>query len=226
MGSLNPSYLEYPLSFRVYLPPCYDDQPDRRYPVLYMLHGQTNTDDQWVRLGIAETSNALITSGEVPPYLVVMPRDRVWKQPSEDKFGEALVNDLIPWIDAHYRTLPDRTHRAIGGLSRGAGWAVHLGLSEWEMFGAIGAHSLPIFWEDVSMLKQWIEEIPLESFPRLYLDIGDRDQPEMLKSDNWFEELLTEEGIPHEWHLFSGQHMEAYWQSHVDQYLRWYTAGW
>ena len=225
-GYLIPADLPQSLNFRIYLPPCYDEQPERRYPVLYLIHGQSYTDDQWDRLGVPETVDALIARGKVPPFLIVMPRDRVWTQPSEDKFGQALLEELLPWVDAHYHTLPDRAHRAIGGLSRGAAWAVHLGLSQWELFGAIGAHSLPVFWEDVQDIKRWINQIPVESFPRVYLDIGDHDRPEVLESAIWFEELLTDRGIPHEWHLFSGEHNEAYWQSHVEQYLRWYAADW
>ena len=225
-GSLSVEYLTDPLIFRIYLPPCYDAQPERRFPVLYLLHGQGAIDDQWVRLGVPETCDALFTSGEAAPFLVVMPRDRVWKQPSEDGFGQALIDRLLPWVDAHYRTLPDREHRAIGGLSRGAAWAVHLGLSQWELFSAIGAHSLPIFWEDVPDLEGWVDQIPVQSFPRLYMDIGDLDRPEVLESSIWFEELLTDKGIPHEWHLFAGEHEESYWQAHIAQYLRWYAARW
>ena len=225
-GDLIVEYLPSSLDFHIYLPPCYDEQPDRRYPVLYLIHGQGYTDNQWVRLGVPEICDALITSGELPAFLVVMPRDRVWKQPSEDMFGKALLEELFPWVETHYRTLPGREHRAIGGLSRGAAWAVHLGLSQWESFGAIGAHSLPIFLEDVSSIDHWINQIPIESFPRLYLDIGDHDRPEVFESAIWFEELLTEKDIPHEWHLFSGEHDETYWHSHVEQYLRWYAAEW
>jgi enterochelin esterase-like enzyme len=225
-GSLTPDYLPRPLLFRIYLPPCYDEQPKRHYPVLYLIHGQGFTDDQWERLGVPQTADALISSGEIPPFLVVMPRDQVWTQPSVDKFGQALVEALIPWVDGHYRTFPERGQRAIGGLSRGAAWAVHLGLSHWELFGAIGAHSLPVFWEDVPDVQGWIDQIPINSFPRLYLDIGDRDRPEVLESAAWFEKLLIEMDIPHEWHLFSGEHDEAYWKSHVEQYIRWYSAGW
>jgi enterochelin esterase-like enzyme len=136
------------------------------------------------------------------------------------------LEEVIPWIDAHYRTVPDRRHRAIGGLSRGAAWAVHLGLSQWGLFGSIGAHSLPVFWEDVPEIQRWIDQIPIEVFPRIYLDIGNQDRPEVMKSALWFEELLTEDGIPHEWHLFSGEHNEVYWKSHVEQYLLWYASGW
>lgn len=224
--SLRTDQLPLPLEYRVYLPPCYDQQSDRRYPVLYLIHGQNFNDDQWDRLGVDETADELTAAGQIPPFIVVMPRDRSWAQPTEDRFGQVLVDELLPFIDENYRTLPDRSHRAIGGLSRGAGWAVHLGLSRWELFGAIGGHSLPVFWADTPHVRQWLRDIPSDALPRIYLDIGEKDRPPILESALWFENLLTEENIPHEWHLFTGYHEEAYWQSHVEQYLHWYTRGW
>ncbi len=224
--TLRTDLLPLPLEYRVYLPPCYDQQPDDHYPVLYMIHGQNFNDDQWDRLGVDETADALIAAGEIPPLIIVMPRDRSWAQPTEDRFGQVLADELLPFIDENYRTLPTRSHRAIGGLSRGAGWAVHLGLSHWELFAAIGAHSLPVFWADTPHVRQWLKDIPSDALPRIYLDIGENDRPVILNSARWFENLLTEENIPHEWHLFTGYHEEAYWQSHVEQYLRWYTQDW
>ncbi len=225
-GDLRSDGLPLPLEYAVYLPPCYDQQPERRYPVLYLIHGQNYNNDQWDRLGADETADALIATGEIPPFIIVMPRDRSWAQPTEDNFGRALVEDLIPRIDNEYRTLPERDYRAVGGLSRGAGWAVHLGLSQWELFGAIGGHSLPVFWTDTYHIREWLDAIPLEKMPRIYLDIGEKDRPNILQSAIWFENLLTEKGIPHEWHLYSGYHEEAYWSAHLDQYLRWYTLNW
>ncbi len=157
---LRSELLTLPLEFRVYLPPCYDQQPERTYPVLYLIHGQSYNDDQWDRLGADEAADALIAAEQTAPFLIVMPRDRVWSQPTEDKFGEAVVQDLLPWIDAHYRTRAERAYRAVGGLSRGAGWAVHLGFSQWEYFSAIGAHSLPVFWTDLPHLREWMELHP------------------------------------------------------------------
>jgi enterochelin esterase-like enzyme len=218
--------LPLPLEYRIYLPPCYDDQPYRRYPVLYLIHGQNYNDDQWDRLGVDETADALIAAGEIPPLIIVMPRDRSWAQPTEDRFGQVLVDGLLPFVDQNYRTIPDRLHRAIGGLSRGAGWAVHLGLSHWELFSAIGAHSLPVFWVDTPHIRPWLKDIPPDALPRIYMDIGEKDRPVILNSARWFEDLLTELEIPHEWHLFTGFHEEAYWESHVEQYLRWYTGDW
>lgn len=218
--------LRQPLEYRVYLPPCYDQQPDRRYPVLYLIHGQSYTDDQWERLGAGKTADDLISNGNIPPFIIVMPRDRIWEQPTVDQFGEAVVQALLPYIDQTYRTLASRKYRAIGGLSRGAGWAIHLGLSHWALFGAIGAHSLPVFWSDTAHIAAWLDTIPFELLPRIYIDIGDKDRPPILASAIWFEQLLTRKGIPHEWHLFSGYHEEAYWKAHVEQYLRWYSLEW
>jgi enterochelin esterase-like enzyme len=194
--------------------------------VLYLIHGQSYNDDQWDRLGADETADRLIASGEIVPFLIVMPRDRVWTQPSEDKFGEALVQVLVPWIDANYRTLPSRYFRAIGGLSRGASWAVHLGVNYWGIFGAVGAHSLPVFWEDTYKMRRWLDAIPAIAMPRFYIDIGDQDLDSLVNSATWFAKLLDERDIPHEWHLNPGRHDEAYWRAHVEQYLRWYAQDW
>lgn len=226
-AQINSELLPKPLDVRVYLPPCYDQETTRRYPVLYLIHGQSYNDDQWDRLGVDETADSLIASGELPPFLIVMPRDYACcTQPDQDKFGEAFVQELIPWVDQNYRSLTERQFRAIGGLSRGAGWAVHIGLSRWELFGAIGGHSLPIFWVDTSSIKKWLDAIPEGQFPRFYLDNPENDRPEILKSSLWFESLLTKRGIPHEWHRFKGYHEEKYWLAHIEQYLRWYAEEW
>jgi enterochelin esterase-like enzyme len=214
------------MEYIVYLPPCYDRQPDRRYPVLYLIHGQNYNNDQWIRLGVVEKADALIADGEIQPFIIVFPRDRSWAQPTQDMFGKVLVEGLIPKVDATYHTLPDRLHRAIGGLSRGGGWAVNLGLSNWELFGSIGADSPAIFWTDANRIRGWLDDIPPDELPRIYLDIGKDDGPTIMQATLWFEKLLTDKRIPHEWHLFPGRHEEAYWASHVEQYLRWYGQGW
>jgi len=214
------------MEYIIYLPPCYENQPERHYPVIYLIHGQNYDHTQWKRLGIFDTADMLITEGEIPPVIIILPRDRNWNQPTEDMFGQVLVEELIPEIDSKYRTAIDRKYRAVGGLSRGAGWAVHLGLRYWENFGAIGAHSLPVFWTDTRYIRQWLDNIPEDSLPRIYLDIGDKDRQQILASATWFENLLTEKFIPHEWYLNPGYHEEAYWQEHLQDYLLWYTEKW
>ena len=213
-----------PQEFRIYLPPCYDEKTDQRYPVLYLLHGQTYTDDQWIRLGAVSVIDRLIHSGESVPFIIVFPDDRYWNLPPGLGFGRRLVEELIPFIDSTYRTLPDRDHRTIGGMSRGAGWALRLGLSHWDLFGTIGLHSLAASQKDVSEITSWLAGIPPSSRPRVFMDIGDNDQELTMASR--VESQFNHYGLTHEWHLYSGAHTEEYWSAHVEEYIRWYAEGW
>jgi enterochelin esterase-like enzyme len=224
--SLETELLRLPLEFRVYTPPCYDRDEGQRYPVLYLFHGQSSTDDQWDRMGIDETADRLIAAGEIPPLILVMPYDRYGGQPTETEFSQAISEVLVPHIDQAYRTISDREHRAVGGLSRGAGWAIHFGISKWELFGALGAHSAAVFHTDAQRMRTWLSQLSSDEVPRIYMDIGDKDRPEIMRSALWFEELLNAYDIAHEWRLFSGYHAEEYWEAHLEQYLRWYTQGW
>jgi enterochelin esterase-like enzyme len=223
---LSTDLLHHPIDFRVYLPPCYNQESDRHYPVLYLIHGQSYNDDQWDRLGADEVADALISSTEAAPFIIVMPRYRNWFQPDEHNFGQAMLEVLIPYIDLHFRTQDDRSQRSIGGLSMGAAWALHIGLSHWELFGAIGLHSLALFSIDSPHIPGWLDTIPPDQLPRIYIDIGDKDSQALLDSTIWFEETLTRKGIPHEWYLFSGYHEENYWQEHTESYIRWYARDW
>ena len=215
-----------PFEFLVYLPPCYQYEPESYYPVLYLIHGQSFNHDQWDRLGADESADALIAAGETSPFIIVMPRVIDWEQPPEGKFGQAVMNELIPFIDSTYRTIPDRDFRAIGGLSRGAAWSLHLGLTEWELFGTFGAHSLPIFWSDSLQVPSWVDAIPPESFPRIYIDLADQDLKDIRNSTEWFIDLLVEKELPHEFYVFPGIHEEEYWSAHIEEYIRFYTLEW
>jgi enterochelin esterase-like enzyme len=225
--SLPSELLDHDLRLRVYTPPCYEEHTDATYPVLYFIHGQTYTEDQWDRLGADEAADALIANGEVTPFIIVMPADEShYTQPSANKFDEAVVEELIPWVDESYRTLADRESRAVGGLSRGASWAFHLAFTRPELFGAVGGHSPPVFQEDAPRMRMLLDELPTGLRPRIWLDIGERDQRAILESATWLEGLLDERDIPHHWMLNPGDHSEDYWRSHVELYLRWYAQEW
>ncbi len=210
--------------FRVYLPPCYDEQPDQRYPVLYLLHGQTYNDDQWIRLGATRVLDELIHSGQVQPFIMVFPDDRYWNLEAGSGFGTRLIEAVVPYVDSHYRTLADRDHRAIGGLSRGSGWSLRLGLENWDLFGTIGLHSLAVMQSDLSQVEDWLAAIPPDARPHIFMDIGDNDQG--LAMARQVETMFNDEGLTHEWHLYSGAHTETYWSAHVEEYIRWYADQW
>jgi enterochelin esterase-like enzyme len=223
-GAIDTALLDKPMTYTVYLPPCYDEETSRRYPVLYLLHGQNFTEDQWLRLGVPLAADRLTEAGEVPPFIIVFPYDYSYKQPKEYRFEEVFLDLLIPQIDKTFRTRPDPAHRAIGGLSRGGAWALRLGIHHPDVFGAIGAHSPAIFHTDTNSLPLIVRDIPAEQLPRIFIDIGDSDSEfelvERLKN------FLNDNNIPHEWHKYIGFHDEKYWAAHAEEYLRWYAAGW
>nr|MBI2904173.1 esterase family protein [Chloroflexota bacterium] len=206
-------------ALRLYLPPCYAHNTAQAYPVLYLLHGQDRTEAMWDDLGVDETADALIASGDISPILIVMPRDT-----EKDVFGDAVVQELIPYIDSHYRTLPDRSHRALGGISRGAGWAVNIGLQHPHLFSALGLHSLAIFYTDDASVYRWISQLPADRRPRIFIDVGIADP--LRPSAEWLDAALTDRSVPHDFHLYPGFHDERYWTQHIAEYLRWYTAEW
>ena len=210
--------------FLVFLPPCYDEMRDERYPVLYLLHGQTYNDDQWIRLGAVDILNRLIIAREIKPFIVVFPDDRYWNLEAGPGFGDRLINSIIPYVDKTYRTIPDRDHRAIGGMSRGAGWSLRLGFTHWDLFSFIGLHSLAVMQKDATRVKDWIAAIPTSSRPVVFMDIGDKDQ-ELIMAQQ-VESIFNDSDLTHEWHLYSGAHTEDYWGAHVEEYIRWYAEQW
>ncbi len=212
------------LYFDIYLPPCYDVDSEVRYPVVYLLHGLSYRQDQWQRLGLVDTMDALIAADQISPFIAVMPLEAIFTPPQTSQYGNALIQDLIPWIDMNYRTLPEKQYRAIAGVSRGAAWAVHLGFENYEFFSRVGAHSLPLFEADGGRLTAWMIQSPLDELPLFFIDIGRNDQE--WKTAEEFANLLDENNIPHEWYLFNGSHTEEYWAEHLEQYLRWYAADW
>lgn len=211
------------ISGRIYIPPCYGTG-EKEYPVLYLLHGLEASDEQWDRIGLDEAMDALLGEGGRPPFLVVMPRETSRGLPPENKYGEAIVKDLVPWVDEGYATEAKRGARAIGGLSRGGNWALRLGLTYWQTFAAVGAHSPPLFYGDLWKIPEWLDEIPEPHRPRLFLDMGEDDP--YGEYTRRLVKTLTKGGIPHEWRLYPGGHGEAYWKDHLPEYLDWYSRTW
>ncbi len=214
--------LQREMVVRVYLPPCYDGQRAAGYPVVYLLHGQSMDASAWESFGAVETANRLMASEEVAPFLLVMPQeDYFLEDVRTSSFGTAVVNDLIPWVDASYHTCTARSCRAIGGISRGATWALRLGLQYPDLFAAVGAHSLPNLQMSTSRIRLLVEAAP-HGPPAIRIDIGKDD---MYYSDAaLIEAALKQVGVDHQWLVQDGKHNAAYWKAYVEDYLRWYGS--
>ena len=144
----------------VYVPPGYDDARNKRYPVLYLLHGFANDHHSWHRYGRAnDILDNLIAQKKTEPFLIVMPlgyggasvngdgtgipRPGAGPTPGGDAglYERDLLEDVIPMIDSKYRTIADRKHRAIVGFSMGGGQAGRIGLGHLEMVSQVGIMS-------------------------------------------------------------------------------------
>lgn len=223
-GQIESDKIDKPMRYLVYLPPCYSQDPAIRYPVIYLLHGQNFTEEQWIRIGAKDSADELINSGRAAPFIMVFPYDYSYKQPTEYAFEDVFLHQLMPRVDGGYRTKTDRANRAIGGVSRGGAWALHMGLRNFDLFGAIGGHSPAIFFADHKNLPESLQAIPSDKLPRIWLDISVSDKElDLIKQ---FEQLLTNNHLPHEWAVNPGYHEEKYWAEHVDEYLAWYTRVW
>jgi len=218
-GEVDHPDLARPLPYRIYLPACAGEPGFERLPAVYLLHGLTYDDGQWDRLGAPAAADQLIAAGQAPPFLLILP----WERTGLD-LELAVTEVLIPEIEAHYPAAAGRLNRAIGGLSRGGGWALRIGLQHPRLFGAVGLHSPAVLSPDLFYLPEWIQAIPRDAMPRLALDIGERDplRPEALA----LAEQLHAEGLRVAVTPNAGRHTESYWAEHVGEYLEWYVEPW
>ena len=212
------------MNVSIYLPPCYDPLAPQGYAVFYLLHGQGFTNQQWIQLGIAELADRDIINGETDPTLIIFPEEKNNIQdPNSSDFAKTITDSLIPWVDQQYHTCTLRGCRLIAGISRGAAWAMHIGLTHYELFASIGAHSLTPFKSDWDSYADWLGKIPAQASPRIYIDVGNQDPYKYSASE--FEQLLIQYKMPHEWHPHPGGHNEAYWRENIQEYLKWYSQG-
>jgi enterochelin esterase-like enzyme len=133
----------------VYTPPEYDVKPRTRYPVLYLQHGAGEDERGWTNQGHANfILDNLIAEKKAKPMIVVM--EQGYATPPDpgstpqNLFEQLMVNDLIGMIDSTYRTLTDRDHRAMAGLSMGGGQTLQITLTHMDKFSWIGSFSSPL----------------------------------------------------------------------------------
>lgn len=206
----------------VYLPAGYS--PQRRYPVLYLLHGLAGTHQEWpgyVRAG--PILDNVIAAGKAVPMIVVMPNgraladDRPW--PEERKFSQEhvagfanferdLLDSLIPAIDRAYPTVTQRGARAIAGLSMGGGQALNFGLGHLETFAWVGGFSAAPNTRAVASLLPRLEAGQPQP-QLLFLACGDHDG--LIGVSQNFHRTLREHKVPHVWHVDGYGHDRDSW---------------
>jgi hypothetical protein len=164
----------------VYVPPGYDADPGRRYPSVYVIQGYTGNIAMWrnrspYRQPFPETADAVFASGQAPGAIVVYVD--AWTRyggsqfvdsPGTGQYHSYLCNEVVPWVDAHYRTLDAAAHRAITGKSSGGFGAMITPMLRPDLFGALATHAgdslyelscIPEFGKSVRYLRDYDGDI-------------------------------------------------------------------
>lgn len=125
----------------VYTPPGFDVNGKKKYPVLYLIHGGSDTEETWTKVGHANLiADNLIAKGKAKPMIIVMPYGNVRPKPMPD-FTNDVVHDIIPFIEQNYPVLNTSNGRAIAGFSVGGGQTLNIGLTNTDKFAHIFAYA-------------------------------------------------------------------------------------
>lgn len=129
------------VSYVISLPPSYPASTSKRFPVVYLLQGSGNSPASTARCSVP-LYRSLMKQGKIPEFIMVFPNglnDLMFVNTFDGKFPneDVIIKNLIPYIDANYRTIPTRPARAIGGYSMGGYGAAHLGFGYPDLFGAV-----------------------------------------------------------------------------------------
>jgi predicted alpha/beta superfamily hydrolase len=229
--------------FIVYLPPMYDEQPERRFPVLFMQDGQNLfspetcfTPGNYWRMG--ETADHLIGTNEIEPLIIVgiyntgehrineytPVQDRRLGGGQADAYGQMLVEELKPFVDHTYRTLPGAANCGMGGSSLGGLVTLYLGLRYTWMFSKLAVMSPSVWWRNRAILKT-VSKLPRKPELKIWLDIGTKEGSRALPDARELHLTLLKKGwvdgedlayleVP------DAQHTESAWAERVAPMLK------
>jgi enterochelin esterase-like enzyme len=222
---------------RVYTPPAYST--NRKYPVLYLLHGIGGTDTEWTEACHANIIiDNLLAESKIQPMVLVFPDGnssrsaadlaaggggagagagrggggRMGMDPWLTPFESDLLKDIIPYVDAHYSVYTDRDHRGLAGLSMGGGQTLNIGLVHPETFAWVGGFSsAPDTKEPPSAL------VPDPAVPKqlklIWLACGNKDN--LIRISQAVHGYLKENGVPHVWHVDGNAHDNTEWDNNL-----------
>jgi predicted alpha/beta superfamily hydrolase len=226
----------------VYTPPGYYEHLARRFPVLYLHDGQNLFDgatsfipgQDW---HVGQTADYFIGNGAVAPLIIVgmyntKARIREYTPTHvpklgggrADRYAKFLIEEVKPFIDREYRTLPGSPQTGIGGSSLGGLVSLYLGLKHSPIFGRIAALSPSVWWNQL-VINRFARAAAIEPRPRVWLDIGTREGPRIVQQVESFRDVLLEKGWRRDQDLHyerieGAEHNEAAWAQRVGPFLQ------
>lgn len=201
----------------VYTPPGYQNSTEK-YPVFYLVSGTTDTEETWFKVGrVNFILDNLIAQKKAVPMVVVMPYGNMMMGTPDPTtvqaadmyrvFNDELVETILPFVEANYRVISDRTKRAIAGFSRGGGQSLFTGFSNLDKFAWIGSYSAyltpEVFNKHFSSLAEKPETVN-QQLKLLWLGVGREDF--LYRQAVTFDEFLKEKKIEHQSLVTDGGH--------------------
>ncbi len=226
----------------VYLPPGYDHNHELRYPVLYLHDGQnvfdTSTSFAGQEWGVDETAERLIRAGQVAPLIIVAidhagalradefapTRDAHRAAGGDaDAYARFVIDELKPYVDRTFRTLPGAGHTALGGSSLGGLVTLHVGLVYPHIFGALAVLSPSLWWDRRAILGR-VEGLQARLPWRIWLDVGTAEGRDTVRNARALQAVLLEKGWPagpdfHYLEAHDAHHGESAWAARVPALL-------
>jgi len=206
----------------IYIPPNYSK--NRKYPVLYLLHGIGGDEKEWLKGGQPQIIlDNLYAENKIEPIIVVMPNGRALKDDratgnimAPDKveafatFEKDLLNDLIPYIEKKFPVIKDREHRAIAGLSMGGGQSLNFGLGNLDIFAWIGGFSSA---PNTKPPEQLLPDpaVAREKLKLLWISCGDNDG--LITFSERTHNYLNAKNVPHIYYIEPGVHDFKVWKN-------------
>ncbi len=212
----------------IYLPPCYDNL-NRRYPVLYLLHGQPQGENHWQILGVEAALDDAYRDDTLPPFIVVMPRQPEPLFSSTDggpgSYEDEFINGLVPFIDRTYRTIAQGDSRGLAGISRGGVWALEIGFRNSDIIQRVGALSPALNVNYARPEYDPFSLILLGELPStIFLMSGDTDSA--FEKTSELSEALREADIEHKYVLVAGNHESSIWRGILPELIHYLAVDW
>ena len=207
---------------QVYTPPGYSK--DKKYPVLYLLHGIGGNETEWERFAHPDILlDNLLSEKKVVPMIVVMPNGRAQKNdraegniyaaaPAFAAFEDDLLKDVIPTIESRYSVQADREHRALAGLSMGGGQSLNFGLGHLDTFAWVGGFSSAPNTRPPEQLMP-DPAAAKEQLKLLWLSCGNKDG--LIRIGQGVHAYLKEKNVPHIWHVDGNGHDPTHWRNNL-----------
>jgi S-formylglutathione hydrolase FrmB len=257
---LNSRILKEPVRYCVLLPPGYDPHSQRRYPVLYFLHGLGNNEQTLFNSGGWSVIEDLRQQHRIDDFLMVAPAGKqsfyINSADGRVRYNDFFIREFMPFIEGKYAIRRERRARGITGLSMGGYGALRLAFAYPELFSSVSAESAALITDSPAELNtamrsrtplgrllgavfgnpinvvHWRQNDPLVLAKSnaagvrklaIYFNCGRNDDYGFEKGAEALHRQLVTEGIPHEFHLYPGDHSLGYFQDHIGETIEFHS---